>query len=137
MNVYPKACFFIGVELDGGLLRLALTRDTTMSGKLFGAFKGAAWPFASLCRLLFIASHRDVDFGHFPSRLLTTAPLRTQSFGLEESVALLVDNYLAGESVSLVEALTDVCSKVEMRTPFEQNLMLADLIAAEEFFERV
>lgn len=136
MNVYPKACFFVGVEREEGLLRLTLTRDTTMSGKLFGAFKGAAWPFASLCRLLFIASHRDVDFGHFPSRLLTTAPLRTQRFGLEESVALLVEDFLAGESVSLVEALTDVCSQVEMRTPFEQNLMLADLIAAEDFFER-
>ena len=64
------------------------------------------------------------------------APLRTHCFGLEESVASLVEDYLAGESVSLVEALTDVCSGVEMRTPFEQNLMLADLIAAEEFFER-
>jgi len=136
MNVYPKACFFIGVERDEGLLRLTLTRDTTINGKLFGAFKGAAWPFASLCRLLFIASRRDVDLGHFPSRLLTTAPLRTQSFGLDESVASLVEGYLAGESASLVEALTDVCSEVEMRTPFEQNIMLADLIAAEEFFER-
>ena len=136
MNVYPKACFFVGVEREEELLRLTLTRDTTMSGKLFGAFKGAAWPFASLCRLLFIASHREVDLGHFPSRLLTTAPLRTQSFGLEDSVALLVEDYLGGESVSLVEALTDVCSEVEMRTPFEQNLMLADLIAVEEFFER-
>ena len=136
MNVFPKACFFIGVEREDGLLRLALTRDTTLSGKLFGAFKGAAWPFASLCRLLFIASHREVSFGHFPSRLLTTAPLRTQSFGLEEPVASLVEDYLAGESVSLVESLTDVCSQVEMRTPFEQNLMLADLIAAEDFFER-
>ncbi len=136
MNVYPKACFFIGVERDGGLLRLTLTRDTTLTGKLFGAFKGAAWPFASLCRLLFIASHRDVSFGHFPSRLLTTAPLRTQCFGLEESVESLVEDYLAGESVSLVEALTDVCSEVDMRTPFEQNLMLADLVIVEEFFER-
>ena len=136
MNVYPKACFFIGVERDGGLLRLTLTRDTTLTGKLFGAFKGAAWPFASLCRLLFIASHRDVSFGHFPSRLLTTAPLRTQCFGLEESVGSLVEDYMAGESVSLVEALTDVCSEVDMRTPFEQNLMLADLVSVEEFFER-
>ena len=136
MNVYPKACFFIGVERDGGLLRLTLTRDTTLTGKLFGAFKGAAWPFASLCRLLFIASHRDVSFGHFPSRLLTTAPLRTQYFGLEESVGSLVEDYMAGESVSLVEALTDVCSEVDMRTPFEQNLMLADLVSVEEFFER-
>ena len=136
MNVYPKACFFIGVERDGGLLRLTLTRDTTLTGKLFGAFKGAAWPFASLCQLLFIASHRDVIFGHFPSRLLTTAPLRTQYFGLEESVGSLVEDYMAGESVSLVEALTDVCSEVDMRTPFEQNLMLADLVSVEEFFER-
>jgi len=115
---------------------VTLTRDTTLTGKLFGAFKGAAWPFASLCRLLFIASHRDVSFGHFPSRLLTTAPLRTQYFGLEESVESLVEDYLAGESVSLVEALTDVCSEVDMRTPFEQNLMLADLVSVEEFFER-
>lgn len=136
MNVYPKACFFVGVERGNGLLRLTLTRDTKTSGTLFGAFKGAAWPFASLCRLLFIASHRDVDLGHFPSRLLTTAPVRTQSLGLEESVAVLVDAYLAGESVSLVEALTEVCSQVEMRTPFEQNLMLADLVTLEEFFER-
>jgi excinuclease UvrABC nuclease subunit len=135
MNVYPKACFVVGVEREDGLMRLTLTRDTTINGKLFGAFKGAAWPFASLCRLLFIASHREVSFGHFPSRLLTTAPLRAQSFGVEDSVALLLEDYLAGESVSLVEALTDVCSTVELRTPFEQNLMLADLITAEEFFE--
>ncbi|MEQ2006374.1 MAG: hypothetical protein ABMA26_06225 [Limisphaerales bacterium] len=68
--------------------------------------------------------------------MLTTAPLRTQSFGTEESVALLLEDYLAGETVSLVEGLTDVCSKIEMRTPFEQNLMLGDLICVEEFFER-
>ncbi len=136
MNVYPQACFFVGLQREDGSLRLTLTRDTTTGGKLFGAFKGAAWPFASLCRLLFIASHRDVDIGHFPSRLLTTTPLRTQRFGLEESVAGLVDQYWAGESAHLVEWLTDVCSTVAMRTPFEQNLMLADLIAAEEFFER-
>ena len=49
---------------------------------------------------------------------------------------LLVEDYMAGESVSLVEALTDVCSEVDMRTPFEQNLMLADLVSVEEFFER-
>lgn len=136
MNVYPRACFFVGVEREDGMLRLTLTRDTTTGGKLFGAFKGAAWPFASLCRLLFIASHRDADIGHFPSRLLTTTPLRAQRFGLDESVAGLVDQYWAGESAHLVEWLTDVCSQVEMRTPFEQNLMLADLIAAEELFER-
>lgn len=136
MNVYPKACFFIGLDREDGLLRLTLTRDTKINGKLFGAFKGAAWPFASLCRLLFIASHGDVELGHFPARLLTTAPLRSQRFCLEESVVSLVDQYWGGESLSLVEALTDVCSRVEMRTPFEQNLMLADLIAAEEFFER-
>ncbi len=136
MNVYPKACFFVGMEREAGLLRLRLTRDTTTGGKLFGAFKGAAWPFASLCRLLFIASHRDVDIGHFPSSMLTTTPLRAQRFGLDESVASLVEDYLAGKSVSLVEWLTDVCSTVAMRTPFEQNLMLADLIAAGEFFER-
>ena len=136
MNVYPKACFFIGVEREEGLLRLMLTRDTTMGGKLFGAFKGAAWPFASLCRLLFIASHREVSFGHFPSRLLTMAPLRTQTFGSGESVASLVEAYLAGESASLLETLTNVCSEVEMQTPFEQNLILGDLIAVEEFFER-
>jgi hypothetical protein len=136
MNVYPQACFFVGLQREDGSLRLTLTRDTTMSGKLFGAFKGAAWPFASLCRLLFIASHGDFNLGHFPSRLLTTAPLRTQNFGLGESVASLVEDYFAGESVSLVETLTDVCSRVEMQSPFEQNLMLADLITAEDFFER-
>ena len=136
MNVYPKACFFIGLERDGGLLRLTLTRDTTLAGKLFGAFKGAAWPFASLCRLLFIASHKEVELGFFPTRLLTTAPLRTQSFSVEASVVALVEDYLAGDSRELVEALTGACSEVKMRTSFEQNLMLADLIAAEEFFER-
>ena len=136
MNLYPQACFFVGLQREDGSLRLTLTRDTTTGGKLFGAFKGAAWSFASLCRLLFIASHREADIGHFPSRLLTTTPLRTKSFGLEESVASLVEDYLAGESVCLVEALTDVCSRVEMRTPFEQNLMLADLVTIEEFFQR-
>lgn len=136
MNVYPQACFFVAVEREAGLLRLTLTRDTIKGTKLFGAFKGAAWAFASLCRLLCIASHRDAEIGHFPSRLLTTASWRTQSFAVHESVALLLEDYLAGESVSLVEALTEVCSTMAMRTPFEQNLMLADLIAAEEFFER-
>ena len=136
MNVYPKACFFIGLEREDELLRLTLTRDPKIKGKLFGAFKGAVWPFASLCRLLFIASHRDVELGHFPARLLTATPLRTQSFSLEESVVSLVDQYWGGESVSLVEALTDVCSRVEMRTPFEQNLLLADLVAIEEFYRR-
>ena len=44
------------------------------------------------------------------------APLRTHCFGLEESVASLVEDYLAGESVSLIQTLTDVCSQVEMLT---------------------
>ena len=136
MNVYPKACFFIAVDREEGLLRLTLTRDTGAPGKLFGAFRGAAWPFAALCRLLFIAGHTNLSLGHFPSRLLTTAPLRIQGFRLEEEMAILVEGYLGGESMDLVEALTDVCSCVQMRTPFEQNLMLADLITAEEFFKR-
>jgi len=136
MNVYPKACFFIAVEWEEGRLRLTLTRDTAAPGKLFGAFRGAAWPFAALCRLLFIAGHTNLSLGHFPSRLLTTAPLRIQGFRLEEEMAILVEGYLGGESMDLVEALTDVCSCVQMRTPFEQNLMLADLITAEEFFKR-
>ena len=136
MNVYPKACFFIALDWKDGQLRLTLTRDTTTPGKLFGAFRGAAWPFAALCRLLFIAGHREMSLGHFPSRLLTTAPLRTQSFGLEASFTQRVEDYLAGESAALVERLMDVCSSVQMDTPFEQNLMLADLVSVEEFFER-
>ena len=136
MNVYPKACFFIALDREGGHLRLTLTRDTAILGKLFGAFRGAAWPFAALCRLLFIAGHREMSLGHFPSRLLTTAPLRSQSFGLEEALALLVEDYLAGKSADLVERLMEVCSLVKMRTLFEQNLMLADLVNVEEFFER-
>lgn len=50
MNVYPKACFFIALDREEGLLRLRLTRDTATPGKLFGAFRGAAWSFAALCR---------------------------------------------------------------------------------------
>lgn len=136
MNVYPKACFFIAMDREEGRLRLTLTRDTAAPGKLFGAFRGAAWPFAALCRLLFIADHRDMSLGHFPSRLLTTAPLRTQGFGLEEAFAQEVEDYLAGDSAGVVETLMGVCAGVEMRTPFEQNLMLADLVSVEEFFER-
>jgi len=136
MNVYPKACFFIAVDREEGLLRLTLTRDTGAPGKLFGAFRGAAWPFAALCRLLFIAGHTNLSLGHFPSRLLTTVPLRTQGFGLEEALAQQVEDYLAGDSMGVVESLIGVCSDVQMRTPFEQNLMLADLISVEEFFGR-
>ena len=136
MNVYPKACFFIALEQCGVQLRLTLTRDTTLNGQVFGAFKGAAWPFASLCRLLFITSHQDAGLDQFPSRLLTTAPLRTQCFGLSSESAVLVEAYLAGETPALVEGLTEVCSQVKLRTPFEQNLMLTDLITLEEFFGR-
>ena len=136
MNVYPKACFFIAMDREEGRLRLTLTRDTAAPGKLFGAFRGAAWPFAAICRLLFIADHRDMSLGHFPSRLLTSAPLRTQSFGLEEALAQEVENYLAGDSMRLIESLMGVCAGVEMRTAFEQNLMLGDLVTVEEFFAR-
>ena len=136
MNVYPKACFFIAVDREEGVLRLTLTRDKATPGKLFGAFRGAAWPFVALCRLLFIAGHRDMSLGQFPSRLLTSAPLRTQSFGLEEALAQEVESYLAGDSMRLVESLMGVCAGVQMRTAFEQNLMLADLVAVEEFFAR-
>jgi len=136
MNVYPKACFFIAVEREEGGLRLTLTRDTGAPGRLFGAFRGAAWPFAALCRLLFIAGHRDLGLGQFPSRLLTTAPLRTQGFGLEEAFAQEVEDYLAGDSMGLVETLIGVCAGVQMRAPFEQNLMLGDLGCVEEFFGR-
>ena len=136
MNVYPKACFFIALDREEGRLRLTLTRDKTVSGKLLGAFRGAAWPFAALCRLLFIAGHCNMSLGHFPSRLLTAAPLRSQSFGLEEGFAQVVEDYLAGDSMGLVETLMGVCAGVQMRTPFEQNLMLADLVCVEEFFGR-
>lgn len=136
MNVYPKACFFIAVDREEGGLRLTLTRDTAAPGKLFGAFRGAAWPFAALCRLLFIASHSDARFEQFPSRLLTTAPLRAQGFVLQEPVTRQVEDYLAGESVGLIERLINSCASVQMRTPFEQNLMLGDLVCVEEFFPR-
>jgi len=136
MNVYPKACFFVAMEREDGLLRLTLTRDTGAPGRLFGAFRGAAWSFAALSRLLFIAGHRDLGLGQFPSRLLTTAPLRSQSFGLEEAFGQEVEDYLAGDSMGLVETLIGVCAGVQMRTPFEQNLMLGDLQCVEVFFER-
>lgn len=106
------------------------------AGKTVWRVRGAAWPFAALCRLLFIAGHTNLSLGHFPSRLLTSAPLRTQSFGPEEALAQEVENYLAGDSTGLVESLMGVCVGVEMRTPFEQNLMLADLVTVEEFFAR-
>ena len=136
MNVFPRACFFIGVERGDGVLRLSLTRDTTSNGRIFGAFTGASLAFASLCRLLFIVSHPAVALHHFPLRLLTTAPLRNQSFSVAAGLAEKVEEYLAGEGAGLVEALTDFCSTVALRTPFEQNLMLADLIATEGFFAR-
>jgi len=136
MNVYPKACFFVAMHHEEGWLRLTLTRDTGEPGRLFGAFRGAVWPFAALCRLLFIAGHRDLSLGQFPSRLLTTAPLRSQSFGLEEAFGQEVEDYLAGDSLGLVETLIGVCAGVQMRTPFEQNLMLGDLVCVEEFFGR-
>ena len=41
--------------------RVTLTRDTAAAGTLFGAFRGAVWPFAALCRLLFIASHSNMS----------------------------------------------------------------------------
>jgi len=124
------------VEREEGGLRLTMTRDTGAPGRLFGAFRGAAWPFAALCRLLFIAGHCDLGLEEFPSRLLTTAPLRSQSFGLAESFAQEVERYLAGDSLGLVETLIGVCAGVQMRTPFEQNLMLGDLGCVEEFFGR-
>lgn len=136
MNVYPKACFFMAVEHEEGKLRLTLTRDTGAPGRLFGAFRGAAWPFAALCRLLFIAGHCNPGLGHFPSRLLTTAPLRIQGFVLAKAFGQEVEAYLAGDSMGLVESLMGVCAGVQMRTPFEQTLMLADLVTVEEFFER-
>ena len=136
MNVYPKACFFIGLERTEGRLKLSLTRDKGRPGRLFGAFKGAAWPFAALCRLLFIAGDPTMELGHFPTRLLSITPRRTQVFCVEAGVVEQVEEYLAGDSARLVEACTDVCAGLALRTVFEQNLMLADLIAVEEFFER-
>ena len=103
---------------------------------MFGAFRGAAWPFAALCRLLFIAADATVELDHFPTRLLTATPLRDQCVRVEGPVGELVAAYLAGDSADLVEAFTEVCSHVAMRTPFEQNLMLADLVTLEEFFDR-
>lgn len=136
MNVFPKACFFVGVERGEGVLKLSLTRNTASNGRIFGAFKGASSAFASLCRLLFIVSQPSVALSHFPIRLLTTAPLRQQNFSIATSLAERVEEYLAGEGSSLVEVLTGFCATVALRTPFEQNLMLADLITTEDFFAR-
>ena len=136
MNTYPPSCFFIAVQLGEGELRLLLTRDTTIEGRIFGAFKGASPAFAALCRLLFITSNRPGGLAQFPDRLLTALPLRAQRFRVEAGIAGMVADYLAGKSPVLIEHLADVCSTVAMRTPFEQNLMLADLIAAEDFFVR-
>jgi hypothetical protein len=44
--------------------------------------------------------------------------------------------FLEGQSDALVKGLIDVCAGVELKTPFEQNLMLADLVVLEEFFHR-
>ncbi len=55
---------------------------------------------------------------------------------MEETFALAVEDYLTGDSIRVVESLMGVCAGVQMRTPFEQNLMLADLVTVGEFFAR-
>ncbi len=136
MNVYPRACCFIALAQDAELVRLTLTREAEREGKTFGAFTGAAGPFASLCRLLFLAAAPDLSLHQFPSRLLTSRPLRSQELKLNAAAGRQLENYLAGESMLLVEQLTDICARVAMRTPFEQNLMLADLVELEKFYAR-
>lgn len=134
MNVYPKAWFLIAVDREEKVLRLTLTRDTPRGNTIRCAPRRSV----ALCRGVPAALHRGPQQHaprHFPSRLLTTAPLRTQGFGLEETLAQEVEVYLAGDSMGLVVRLMEVSSQVQMRTPFEQNLMQGDLICVEEFFE--
>ena len=77
-----------------------------------------------------------MELDHFPARLLRETPSRTQSSRVVKYVGELVATYLAGSPARLVEAFTEAGTRVAMRTPFEQNLMLTDLVTLEEFFRR-
>ena len=136
-NVYPPACWFIAVAGDNGSLVLSLTRDrATAHAQLFGAFKGAAAAFPALCRLLHVLTEKPDGLAAFPARLLTTTGLRRHRVVADESVRLLVVEYLAGKSGRLVSVLITACASIEMRSAFEQNLLLADLLMVESFYER-
>jgi excinuclease UvrABC nuclease subunit len=74
MNVYPQACWFIGLPVEGDKVRLLLTHEPLEEGHTFGAFTGAFAAYASLGRLLFVLGREQVELGHFPARLLTGLP---------------------------------------------------------------
>jgi excinuclease UvrABC nuclease subunit len=136
-NIYPKAAFFIGMREQEGNVLLALTRDTEFAGSLFGAFKAStSWAFASLARLMFIASNAPGSLGQMPRKLLSQSVAREQVLAVEAPVAERLHDFLRGGSDALVQWLVEVCVAVKMNTPFEQNLMLSDLVVLEEFFHR-
>lgn len=137
MNVYPPACWFIAVAGDNDSWVLSLTRDrTTADAQLFGAFKGASAVFPALCRLLHVLTEKPDGLSAFPARLLTATSVRRHRVVADESVRLLVVEYLAGKSGRLVNVLMTACAVIEMRSAFEQNLLLADLLTVESFYER-
>lgn len=134
MNVYPQACWLIAVAREDESVRLSLTRDTEAEATFHGAFKGAAAAFAALARLLFVMLHPAVALQSFPAGLLTGDRLRQVRLPLVEAQEASVRRYLAGESDELVEQMTESCAAARFATPFEQNLLLADLMKLDEFF---
>lgn len=133
MNVYPPACWFIGLHAEDGRVRLTLTHEPVEAGRTFGAFKGALAAFASLGRLLFVLGQPQTELAQFPARLLTAAPRRTVEQAIAPDCTTHLTHFLSGESPMLLEVLTDAA---RLATPFEQNLLLNDLVVAEAFFHR-
>jgi len=134
MNVYPPACWFIGLRVAEGRIQLTLNHEPLTEGWAFGAFKGALNAFASLGRLLFVIGQPSVRLEQFPARLLTTAPRRSLVQPLDGGLMVQLHDYLAGESPALLETFTNACAEARLGTPFEQTLLLEDLVVAETFF---
>jgi hypothetical protein len=77
VNRYPEGHSFIGLDVKGGTIELRLTRAVSADERLHGAFKGAPWSCASLCRCLWWLVRGPCGLEAFPRALLgVRAPSR-------------------------------------------------------------
>jgi excinuclease UvrABC nuclease subunit len=144
MNVYPRAYWFLGLEVSADGLKFCRTSEANPGGRFFGAFKGAAiYGFASLLRLLWAAVHQATSPFDLPRQLLRakppmqfTVPMNEKPIGMDRNDLFdVIHSYLNGESPEIIGRLSAALGSLDHHSLFYRNLIRADIETLTSFFE--
>jgi hypothetical protein len=137
-NTWPRAYRFIVLHTADAHFTLQLSFDPDSSGRVFGAFKGAAGAFAALLRLLWAALHQPASPVDFPMRMFDARPPAQFQFGSPNLPAARwiepLNSFLAGASDGLLTLLAAALPAPDSICAFQRNLQALDLEVLAAFF---